>query len=301
MAFEGSPAVARHRLRLALRKAREAKDLTQGQVADALDWSLSKLQRIEGGENSISPTDTRALLQTLSVTDASTVDELINEARTARRRSKWDDARYREHLTAPTRELLQFEGEARTIRVFHTILIPGPLQTPELAARILGFWKQEFDSGELDLRLGVRLSRRQHIFDRPNPPDYRLLLDESVLYRPLGGPQVYAAQLENLLADSRSGRIDLRIAPFEVAAQFVVAVPFTVLSLADGEGESMLYRESYLVDELVHDTEKVSRHLEIFDQLWTRSYSKQETERLIGDRAVRLRAQIDQEKTEYEP
>jgi transcriptional regulator with XRE-family HTH domain len=42
------PTVGRRRLRSALRRAREATGLTQEQVAEAMDWSLSKLIRIEG-------------------------------------------------------------------------------------------------------------------------------------------------------------------------------------------------------------------------------------------------------------
>lgn len=295
MAFEGSPAVARHRLRLALRKAREAKDLTQGQVADALDWSLSKLQRIEGGENSISPTDTRALLSELDVTDPATVDALITQARAARKRGKWDDARYRETLTDATRLLLQFEGEARLVRAFQTILLPGALQTPEFAEHVLGFWRSEFTPEELRLRVEIRAERRRRLFDKPEPPDYRLILDESVLHRPIGGPRVFADLLSRLLDDVDAGRVQLRIAPFEVTALFIIAVPFTILTL-DDELDPVLYRESYLVDEMVHDASKVNRHIEVFEQLWTKSYNRRKTADLIRATVERLRTRSDEEQ-----
>ncbi|NUR73359.1 MAG: helix-turn-helix domain-containing protein [Hamadaea sp.] len=292
MAVQGSPAVARHRLRLALRKAREAKELTQGEVAASLDWSLSKLQRIEGGENSVSPTDTRALLQVLGVTDPATVDGLVNESRLARKRSSWDEARYRETLSDATRSLVQFEAEATVIRAFQTILPPGSLQTRAFAEHVLSFWNHEFSQAELDLRIEVRAERRRRLFDRPNRPDYRLLLDESVLHRPIGGPEVFAGQLEQLLSDSAAGLIDLRIASFETTALFIIGMPFTVLTLDDVSG-SFLYRESYLVDEFVHELEKVNRHLSIFDQLWQKSHDRQETQRLIATRIDRLRTRPD--------
>jgi transcriptional regulator with XRE-family HTH domain len=291
MAVEGSPAVARHRLRLALRKAREAKDLTQGEVAASLDWSLSKLQRIEGGENSISPTDTRALLQVLGVTAADAVDQLVNEARLARRRGTWDDPRYRDFLTGPMKLLFQFEAEARRVRVFQTLLFPGPLQTRAVAEHILGYWRSELRQNELDVRLEARLGRRRQLFDKPNPADYRLILDESVMYRRLGGSKVYADQLETLLADTRDGRVQLRIAPFELPPEHAVALPFTVLSLDDEDNDAVLYREHISTDELVYDAEKVGRHITIFDQLWTQSYGRLESERRIGEQIKRLRAE----------
>ena len=57
-----SPAGARRRVRLAVREAREARGLTQGQVAEAMEWSQSKVIRIESGEVTISPNDLRPLL-----------------------------------------------------------------------------------------------------------------------------------------------------------------------------------------------------------------------------------------------
>ena len=70
-----SPAVARRRLRMALRKAREARDLTQADVARQLDWSLSKVNRIESGEVSISSTDLRALLGLIGIAQPERVNQ----------------------------------------------------------------------------------------------------------------------------------------------------------------------------------------------------------------------------------
>ncbi|NUT37163.1 MAG: helix-turn-helix transcriptional regulator [Hamadaea sp.] len=296
MAFEGSPAVARHRLRLALRKAREAKDLTQGQVADALDWSLSKLQRIEGGENSISPTDTRALLAELDVTEPATVDALITQARMARRRGRWDEARFRDLLTAPTRALLEYEAEATEIRNFQTVLIPGPLQTPDLAEHVMAGWSDELSDQERAIRLEVRLSRRDRIFARPNPPVYRLLIDESVLHRVLGGPRVFGEQLRSLLRDQQAGLLEIRVLPFSMTAIVALGLPFVVLSLG-GDEDSVLYRESHLVDEIVQTPEKVHRHLSLFDQLWDQGHGKAATEALITHHADILLGNADQGTT----
>src|SRR2546430_9024966 len=75
MATDDTPAVARRRVRLALRRAREDKRLTQTQVAEAMEWSLSKVMRIESGEVSVSPTDLRALLPLLGVTDGPAMEQ----------------------------------------------------------------------------------------------------------------------------------------------------------------------------------------------------------------------------------
>lgn len=64
-----SPAVARRRVRLALREAREAAVHTQSEVAEEMEWSLSKVIRIENGDVSITPNDLRPLLAFLEVRD----------------------------------------------------------------------------------------------------------------------------------------------------------------------------------------------------------------------------------------
>ncbi len=59
-------AVDRRRLRLALRRLREAKGVTQGQIAEALEWSLSKVNGIESGDVTISNTRKRTYMPACS-------------------------------------------------------------------------------------------------------------------------------------------------------------------------------------------------------------------------------------------
>ena len=63
-----SPLVQRRRLRTELRRARAEAGLTQGEVATAMDWSLSKIIRIETGAVGVSTNDLRALLGLYGIT-----------------------------------------------------------------------------------------------------------------------------------------------------------------------------------------------------------------------------------------
>ncbi len=302
MSSGDSPAVARRRLRLALRRSREAQELTQGQVAEALDWSLSKVQRIESGEVSVSSTDLRALLQTLGVTDRDTVDLLAQDARTSRRRGRswWDEPRYRAQLTAATLQLLQFESQATTIRFFSPTMIPGVLQTPRYADAVLEVWNR--DLGELsdeqrEVRLEVRMRRHDQVFGRGgdgsgSPLVYRLMLDESVLVREVGGPEVMAEQLEHLLAAIRQDKVSLRVLPLAKAAVIAMLGPFVILDL-DTEEDSVLYRESWLRDEVVQTPEALTRHRWMFDEMWRVCHPVEKSIRLVEARVAALLATID--------
>src|SRR5688572_4091090 len=96
---EPPPAVARRSLRLTLRQNRESRGFTQGQVAAALDWSLSKVNRIELGDVIVSHTDLQALLRLFGVDDPALIDRLDRHRQAARRRDWWDDPRYRLNVT----------------------------------------------------------------------------------------------------------------------------------------------------------------------------------------------------------
>jgi transcriptional regulator with XRE-family HTH domain len=298
MATQGSPAVARHRLRLALRRRREATGRTQGDIAKSLDWSLSKLQRIEAGENSISTTDLQALLGQLKVTDPAVISTLVAQAKAARGRSRWDQPRYRDQLTPATKALLDFEAVAVSIRNFQMMYIPGILQTPEVAAAMLHPWIAEVSDFDHAARLEVRLQRRAYVLERPDRPTYQLVLDESVLHRDVGGPTIYANQLRHLLGQSRQGLIQLRIAPFKVVPRIALNFPFTVLTMdTDEEEDSVVYRENQQADEIIQAPDRVHRHLHAFDQLWQQSFSQDASERLIEARASYLLASLDRGST----
>src|SRR3954471_709174 len=114
MAEEVSPTVARRRLRLALREAREKAKLTQQEVAEQMEWSLSKVIRIESGDVSIAPNDLRPLLAYLGVKDRTLVNELLAFAKIARTRQHaawYQKPGMKEHLTGPMLRLIEYEAE----------------------------------------------------------------------------------------------------------------------------------------------------------------------------------------------
>jgi transcriptional regulator with XRE-family HTH domain len=284
MAAGDLPAVARRRVRMALREAREKKDLTQSQVAEAMEWSLSKVMRIESGEVTIAPNDLRFLLAYLGITDRARVDELLHYAKTARRRQMWwEEPRFRDHITPAMRQLIQYESEATAVRHFYTMIVPGRLQTPAYAQAILHSYRNDLPEEDIKVRLEVRMRRRTELLARKPPPQILLLLDESVLYRAVGGAQVMREQLSNLVKLAHEGRVAARVVPFTVDAPLPLMGSYDVLDL--GDGDAVMYRESNTVDEIVEDQGKIRLHREIFEQLWRAALDENTSARLIQERA----------------
>lgn len=291
MAVGESPAVARRRLRLALRRTREASGLTQRQVAETLDWSLSKVNRIEAGDVAISSTDLQALLQLFGVTDPDRVEELTDEGRAARRRGWWDRPEYREQLTPAMIQSIQFETDATTIRSYQPTLIPGVLQTPAYASAIIDLGADELSETVRATRLEVRLRRRDHLLSRPDPPDYLLILDESALLREVGGPRVMSEQLYDLLGLTQAGQVMVRVMPI-AHATFVLIGLFVIY--ANDDEDVAMYRESKLEDEVVYATEVIHSHRQLFERVWDQSLSSDASAHMIEARAAMLRSTADQ-------
>ena len=120
MAAADSPTMQRGRLRAELRRARRDAGLTQEQVADAMEWSLSKVIRIEGGTVSVSITDLRALLGRYQITDPDEIDSLVKLARAARERS-WANE-YKEIISPQYLSYIEYENASSIIKESFFIL-----------------------------------------------------------------------------------------------------------------------------------------------------------------------------------
>jgi transcriptional regulator with XRE-family HTH domain len=289
-----SPAVARRRVRLVLRKARVASALSQSDVAQRLGWSMSKMQRIEAGDVTVSGTDLRALLDLYGGFSDEDVKQLSEDARISRRQRWWTAPELRQHLTSGLMQLLQFETEAAGIRVYQPVLVPGPLQTSSFAEFVLNWWDESLSEDQRRVRYEVRMMRRTQVVEREDPPNYYLILDQSALEREIGGPEVMAEQLELLVEHARRPNVRIRIVPYRQGALIGMMGPFTVIDLNDDDSEdAVVYRESYITDDVVHDPKDVRRHREIFEALWHESWSEELTLKAIVAKATELRFKAD--------
>jgi transcriptional regulator with XRE-family HTH domain len=266
-----SPAVARRRVRLALRAFRTSKKLTQSQVAKAMDWSLSKVIRIEKGEVNVSPSDLKVLLEHLEVTDQAMVEELLEDVRLSRTERWTVSAEDRQHMTSAMLEMVQFEADATTIRYYNNLVVPGPLQTAQYATAIFALYPAEMDPEMVHARIALRERRRKRLLQSKDA-SYLVLLDQSVLQRTLGEPAALAEQLRLLLGLIEGKNIELRIAPFEGKFGLFFLGPFMLIDLEEGRS-AMLYRETAGGDETVQTASEVARHRWHFDQMWQTALS----------------------------
>jgi transcriptional regulator with XRE-family HTH domain len=272
------PNIARRRVRSELRRFREERDETQSEVAAAMDWSLSKVIRIESGTVGISTTDLQALLHHYLITAPSVVDSLVTDARTGRGSSWWRQYR---HLFSPSfAQFLSYERAASIIRVFQPLAIPGLLQTREYAEATL---VQLVDEPHLADHVQVRMLR-QEVLTRETPPAAHFVLDEAVLRRRIGGDAVMRGQLRQLRDLMKQPHITIDVLPFTAGAHPAMAGSYTLLDLPGSAGTTLTL-EPARGELLIHEEpDVVKRYSEVHATLAARS--------LDEDRAVELLDQL---------
>lgn len=263
------PALGRRRLRAALRAARLAAGLTQEQVAAAMDWSLSKVIRIESGAVSVSTTDVRALVRLYGITDPRQVDELVALARRSRRR-QWFSS-LRRNLPAPYAAYIGLEAETSFIRYFHPTGLPNLFQTEAYAAA-------STFRGDAH-HLAVRRARQRELLNRPDPPEVVALLAEGVLRRIADGPDDLGGQLEHLRALGDRPNITIQVLPF-TAGIFQFRGPFAILQFPQPDADVM-FLESAVADDVIDQPEVVGAFREEFDRARELALSPAETRLLI--------------------
>lgn len=270
---EQDPAVQRRRLRVELRNARDNAGMRQADVAQAMEWSLSKLMRIERGDVSVSINDLRALLDHYGVKEKGKVNGLLELARSARGTSFYDQ--FTDLLKPGFKEYLAYEASASVIRQYETVLLPGLLQTEEYARGLFeGMWKSTPEDS--DKGWSVR-QHRQDLVDRENPPEMRYVLDEAALRRRVGRGHTMRRQLEQIKELARESHINIQVMPFDHGAHPGLAGSFVLLEFADPNLSDLLHLESIDSMTVRDDTDLIARYLDRFSELEERSLSEEDS------------------------
>jgi transcriptional regulator with XRE-family HTH domain len=289
MVIADDRAVPRRRLMVELRAARAAAGLTREGVVEALGWSLSKVVRIETGEQGVSVTDLRAMLELYDVSGKERVQELTALARSGRRQSYWSS--YRDVISKQFGQYLGYEGSAAYIRTFHPLLIPGLLHTDEYAFEILRMRMPEERARKL---VNLRMKRQERLLKQPNPPEMTFIFGEEALTRWIGGASVMRRQLRYLLEVADKAGVTVHIVPLSAGSHPGLSGSFILLGLQE-TGEDLLFLEG-ASDDLVSrdDQEIIDPFIESFGILRGMALSAEATKTLIT-RQIELLGESGQE------
>jgi hypothetical protein len=200
------------------------------QASEAVDdISPAKISRIETGRVSARPSDVDALLTAYRITDKQHRANLLTLTRESRQRAWW--GQFSDVMLPGQDVLIGLETEAVFIRIFSPNVVSGLFQTEQYARALLAADLFSKSPSHLERRIALRLER-QKILNDPDRLKVHAVIDESVLYRPVGGSEVLRAQLRRLIDFAQSSNISIRVLPISIGAHVGSEGAFRILDLA---------------------------------------------------------------------
>jgi Domain of unknown function (DUF5753)/Helix-turn-helix domain len=238
---DGAPAPTALRIRLGaqLRRLRQQRKLTREAAGWEIRSSESKISRMELGRVPFKERDVADLLTLYGVGDQERA-ALLALARQANAPGWWQ--RYGDVVPAWFGSYLGLEQAASLIRTYDLKFVPGLLQTADYARAVLRLLHPHAPEAEIDRRIELRRDR-QRLLLGAGAPRYWAVLDEAVLRRRIGGPDVMRAQVEALLDAAERPGIRLQIASFRNRTYAAAGFPFAILRFAEPELPDLVYVE----------------------------------------------------------
>ena len=282
MADQPSPAVRRRRLGNELRSLRERAGLTIDVVADRLDFSSSKVSRIETGHTGASAADVRAMAGLYGL-DGQAADALVQIARDAKAKGWW--LQYGKVLIG---RYVGLEAGASKIYSFEAQVVPGLLQLPDYTRLLIRAARPDLSDEELDDRIRIRDKRRALIDKDENPIDLWAIIDEAVLHRLVGGASLMRQQIERLQMAAERPNVTLQVIRFGTGVHAGMDGSFSLLEYEDEADPDVVFAENAAGGLFMEKDDDLRRYRFVFDRLRASALSPELSAEFLAKRAKEL-------------
>ena len=267
------------RLGRELRRLREEAGLTLEEAAPKLDWSTSKLSRIETGQQAVDVHGVRSMLDLYDV-GGDRWTEMIDLTREARQKGWW-------HAYGISGQgYLGLETDATVVHDYQLAYVPGLLQTDDYMRALFRNSRQRRTEVEIDRDVRARLYRQRRLTEQP-ALELVAIVDESALRRPVGGVEVMRAQLRHLVNRSALPSVCLQVLPVSLGVHSGLNGSFTVLGFAEPDEPEVAYVEHTASAVHLEKEAEVSTCNLVFDRLRSEALSPHDSialvERLVAE------------------
>lgn len=219
-----SPTVKRRRVAATLRDLRKRSGLNLTEAARQVEHDGTWLSRIENNENGIHTNDLKPLLAVYGI-EGEEAAAVVAINRGAKTRGWWQP--YKQAIPDWFSDYVGMESEAALIRTYEAQTVPGILQTERYARAVLEAAPIPMSAAEIERQVKLRMERQVVLED--GGPILRAILDEAVVRRAVGGPDVMREQIEHLLSISELTNVDVHLLSFEAGAHAGLDGPFVLL------------------------------------------------------------------------
>jgi hypothetical protein len=241
------------------------------------------LYRIETAKARPQPRTLLALLDLYGVTDSERRVALVQLSKQATQLG-WLQA-YESELPEEYTAYISFESEARSVRNYESLFVPGLLQT-EGYARAVAQAQPHATEDDIQRRVETRV-KRQECISKKNPLKLWVIIDEGALHRQVGGEKIMDAQLQHLADMAKKPHITFQVLPYGVGAHPGMHGAFAVMDFPDAADPELVYIENMAGALYLEKETDIRRYTEIFDQLRAAALNPADSRRLVtslGDR-----------------
>ena len=262
-----------------LRRLREEAGLSLEEAAPKLDWSASKLSRIETAQQGVDVHWVRSMLDLYNVGGAQWT-EIIDLVRATKKKGWW-------HAYGLGNEgYLALEADAAVVHDYELGFIPGLLQTADYIRAVFRGTPPPRTEADIDRIVQIRLFRQRRLTEDP-PLELVAIVDETVLRRPIGEAEVMRQQLRHLVGQAALPSVCLQVLPTSLGVHEGLSGSFSVLGFADPEEPAIAYVENAVGAMHVHKDVEVRGYKLVFDRLRSEALSPRDSvsliERLVAD------------------
>jgi len=266
----GDPPSPRKVFGAQLRRLRERAGMTQEQLADRISYSDSTVAAIEAGRRAPATGAPERLDTALKTEDRLTTlaEDLGDGLRlTSVLHPEW------------FRDWQRMEAEATAMRWYEPLLVPGLLQTQSYAQAVLR--TRVGDSAEEIEEMVAARMERQAILERPKPPMLWVVIDEGLLHRPVGGPQVMGEQVRHLAAAARQPNIVVQVISADVGAHEGLRGSFVLMDFASAAPAA--WQDGAVRGQAVDDADGLAALTVTWDTLKSEALSRPASLKLIEE------------------
>jgi transcriptional regulator with XRE-family HTH domain len=270
--------IGQRRVGLELRRLRTEAGRTLEDVSRVMEWSPSKLSRVENGESRVLARDVTLLCELLNAEDG-VADALGELVRAAKVKGWWES--YRDVLGG---NYIPFEAEADEVNEFQIEVVCGLLQTSAYIRAIMRGARLDASDEEIERRVQVRLDRQAALYRADRPLRLWSIISEGALHRQIGGPDVLKKQLQHLVKESERPNIDIQVLPFEAGAHASLSAAFSILRFANAE--PLVFDNGIDINSEVEAPTERKRALATFDWLRSEAERPDRSRRMIAEAAM---------------
>lgn len=246
-----------------LRRMREDAGITRQEAGYSIRGSESKISRLELGRVGFKERDVADLLTMYGMTDPDARQQFLDMVKESNEPGWW--RRYGDLMPSWFNDLVGLEEAAARIQIWEPLYVTGLLQIESYARAIASHGRPDMVNEQVDRRVALRM-RRQKMLSRPDAPRLWLVLDESVLHRPIGGREVLKAQIDYLLEMIQQPNISVQILPFDRSG-YSADSAFSLLRFAEEELPNIAYTEYLTGAHYIDKRDEIEKYSRALDML----------------------------------